>query len=425
MIIEKNFDNNFDNYTNIKLFPENKSERKKNEIYKYDKYGKHLVIWNGQMMLFIPSSDDYNFVLKIHNLKKEKYIDNNHKLPTKKEDRIINKKYIDKYNDIVIWNGKELQCIHHKRKEDCIQCGYSFCIHEKRKDRCNICSSLCIHNKKKYNCDNCNKNIFLLRKRKRKDENELDKLPFLIRDRIENKMYIDRNNEKVIWDGNELKCKHNNNKKKCIFCIIPILPNKGSGERIKGKRYFNKCGNIVIWDGKKLICALSNRNIYKCTRCIHGKDLYTCKECIGSSICEHRKIKYRCKICTLNGYLSSLMRVRLYGALKTYCNKKEEKTIEYLGCDIKTFREYFENLFTEGMCWEKMGEIHIDHRKPCSSFDLSKEEEIKKCFHYTNLQPLWANDNLSKSAKFDENTFLYKWCDIKNKWFKKICEEIC
>ena len=44
---------------------------------------------------------------------------------------------------------------------------------------------------------------------------------------------------------------------------------------------------------------------------------------------------------------------------------------------------------------------HIDHVKPCAVFDLSKPEEQKKCFHYTNLQPLWAKENLSKSGSWN------------------------
>ena len=46
-----------------------------------------------------------------------------------------------------------------------------------------------------------------------------------------------------------------------------------------------------------------------------------------------------------------------------------------------------------------MNQWHIDHIIPCASFDLSKEEEQYRCFHYTNLQPLWAYDNLSKGNK--------------------------
>lgn len=48
------------------------------------------------------------------------------------------------------------------------------------------------------------------------------------------------------------------------------------------------------------------------------------------------------------------------------------------------------------------GEWHIDHIKPCASFDLTDPEEQKECFHYTNLQPLWAKDNLNKGAKYDD-----------------------
>ena len=51
------------------------------------------------------------------------------------------------------------------------------------------------------------------------------------------------------------------------------------------------------------------------------------------------------------------------------------------------------------MSWENYGEWHIDHIKPCASFALSIEEEQHKCFHYSNLQPLWSIDNLKKGSK--------------------------
>jgi hypothetical protein len=51
------------------------------------------------------------------------------------------------------------------------------------------------------------------------------------------------------------------------------------------------------------------------------------------------------------------------------------------------------------MSFKNYGKWHIDHIRPCASFDLSKASEQKECFHYTNLQPLWAEDNLSKGIK--------------------------
>lgn len=247
---------------------------------------------------------------------------------------------------------------------------------------------------------------------KHNNHNNFEKLPPLIINREKNKWYCNKDNKIVKWDGCCLRCEHNTWINYCIFCIIPIIP-KNKNERIKGKRYFNIDGKIVVWDGNELKYIDLKINLNNVT--------HTCLECFD-------KKKSICKICNIDGYLLYRMRSRLHTLLKKYKREKKEimdrynkeTPIKYLGCDMKTFREYFEILFTEGMSWNKMGEIHIDHRKPCSSFDLSKDEELKKCFHYTNLQPLWAKDNLSKSRKFDENSFLYKWCDIEKKWILKL-----
>jgi len=58
-----------------------------------------------------------------------------------------------------------------------------------------------------------------------------------------------------------------------------------------------------------------------------------------------------------------------------------------------------EGLFKPGMTWENYGEWQVDHKIPCVNFDLAKESEQYRCFHYSNLQPLWAEDNLRKGWK--------------------------
>jgi len=80
------------------------------------------------------------------------------------------------------------------------------------------------------------------------------------------------------------------------------------------------------------------------------------------------------------------------------------KTFDLLGCTPKYLKEYLEKKFKPGMNWDNYGNLgwHIDHIKPLS---LAKDEEdvIKgKFFHYSNLQPLWADENIKKSNKYDE-----------------------
>lgn len=78
---------------------------------------------------------------------------------------------------------------------------------------------------------------------------------------------------------------------------------------------------------------------------------------------------------------------------------KSEKTQQLLGCSITFLKEHLEQQFTAGMSWKNYGKWHIDHIKPCSSFDLTKHEEQLLCFHWRNLQPLWALANIRKNNK--------------------------
>lgn len=70
------------------------------------------------------------------------------------------------------------------------------------------------------------------------------------------------------------------------------------------------------------------------------------------------------------------------------------------GCTSKQLRDHIERQFKPGMTWENYGEWHVDHIIPVSSFDLNNMEQRNKCYNYTNLQPLWAIDNMKKSNKY-------------------------
>jgi len=99
----------------------------------------------------------------------------------------------------------------------------------------------------------------------------------------------------------------------------------------------------------------------------------------------------------INFKLRSNLHNRINDAI--YKNVKSASTIQLIGCNIDEFKGFIELKFKEGMSWDNHGKWHIDHIKPCASFDLSKKEEQRKCFNYKNLQPLWAKENLSKGDK--------------------------
>jgi hypothetical protein len=103
---------------------------------------------------------------------------------------------------------------------------------------------------------------------------------------------------------------------------------------------------------------------------------------------ESKQIEYR--------ILHSL-RGRLLQALNG--TVKSKHTMEFVGCDMIQLKEHLSSQFKKGMAWDNYGRKgwHIDHITPCSSFNLTCPNEQKKCFHYTNLQPLWWLDNCRKN----------------------------
>jgi len=97
--------------------------------------------------------------------------------------------------------------------------------------------------------------------------------------------------------------------------------------------------------------------------------------------------------------LIRITRSRINNFLKNNKITKQNKTFDIVGCSPEFLKEHIEKQFIEGMSWELLGQrIHIDHIIPLSS--ANTEEEIYKLCHYSNLQPLWAEDNLKKSNKY-------------------------
>jgi len=94
---------------------------------------------------------------------------------------------------------------------------------------------------------------------------------------------------------------------------------------------------------------------------------------------------------------------RVKEALKRKNIDKCHTTLKYIGCTAKELKQHLESQFKEGMNWENYSfeGWHVDHIRPVSSFDLTDPDQRLECFNYKNLQPLWAEENLSKGARWD------------------------
>lgn len=114
-----------------------------------------------------------------------------------------------------------------------------------------------------------------------------------------------------------------------------------------------------------------------------------------------RELNRRYKKTHLDYKIRESLRGRIWCALKETGARKHQNTMKLLGCTINELWVHLESKFTTGMTRTNYGKWHIDHIRPCASFDLFDLEHQKQCFHYTNLQPLWAEENKKKNSFYN------------------------
>ena len=241
----------------------------------------------------------------------------------------------------------------------------TICKHNREKKECKTCRYYCQHNKNRYKCVECGGSQICQHKRER---------------------------SKCVECGSGSVCQHKKIRSVCIKC--------GGGSICPHKRVRSQCKEC---EGSQI--------------CQHKRLRFSCHFCGGSQICQHDKRKAECKICEPIKYLVHLQRKHIWRIMQQSDLEKTQPSIEYLGCSAVYFKEYISKKMTTEMTFEN---IHYDHIKPVSIFDLNNPDELLECCHYTNFQPLLATDNLEKSNKWNDECELFWRENICGKEYLKI-----
>ena len=241
----------------------------------------------------------------------------------------------------------------------------TICKHNREKKECKTCRYYCQHNKNRYKCVECGGSQICQHKRER---------------------------SKCVECGSGSVCQHKKIRSVCIKC--------GGGSICPHKRVRSQCKEC---EGSQI--------------CQHKRLRFSCHFCGGSQICQHDKRKAECKICEPIKYLVHLQRKHIWRIMQQSDIEKTQPSIEYLGCSAVYFKEYISKKMTTEMTFEN---IHYDHIKPVSIFDLNNPDELLECCHYTNFQPLLATDNLEKSNKWNDECELFWRENICGKEYLKI-----
>lgn len=188
-------------------------------------------------------------------------------------------------------------------------------------------------------------------------------------------------------------------------------------ERNRYKENKLKVVEVVLDANKNKTCSICkidkteiDFHVAKCRGIIRSM----CKDCSSLKRKEHYKKNREAIIKQTSNYkvekmkvdpifkMEVRMRTRISNALKVQSCEKNKRTWKYLECTVSQFQKWIEYQLYDGMTMDNYGKYwHIDHVKPCSKFDLSKEEEIKKCFSWENLRPFVSEKNRKKANKIN------------------------
>jgi len=203
---------------------------------------------------------------------------------------------------------------------------------------------------------------------------------------------------------------------RCCNCNLPIIDFYKNSSSKDG--YHSNCK--VCLKNKKQQFYISNKNnilqqkkqYYSNNPVLkknYEKRYYQCnKEYRRQYLNKWHKLNPNYHKKTIQRQLAANLRSRIYNAL--HKQHKHGSVIDNLGCTINSFKIYLQLKFyrrfknNDIMSWNNYGsEWHIDHIKPLSAFDLTNPDKFKKACHYSNLQPLWKEENLRKSSKWGHN----------------------
>jgi hypothetical protein len=102
--------------------------------------------------------------------------------------------------------------------------------------------------------------------------------------------------------------------------------------------------------------------------------------------------------------ITQAIKCRIRAVIKSKSLIRADRYNRLIGCTPNQLRDHLEAQFRPGMTWENYGKWEVDHIRPCRSFNLAIIQEQRDCFHFSNLQPLWLQENRSKSGKWTGDT---------------------